>query len=230
MNNNELCTNAINTALYKFGKVEYRKDNTEYAPTWEWNVMLWCDGAWHSDCLGFVHCLVNGFIGNKSKLGGGAKMDSFVTNTDELSTINNYCKDVSLNFSSIVKGECLYMGGHVGLYVGDIIYNNKKYNVAENTMAFGGGAMLTYVDSKGNRFNHAGGTQCGKWEKHGKFKRVVYNEERKLTALDYIDIVKDTIQGKYGVNPNRQNNIDKKFGSGTYRKVQDIINYVYDRI
>lgn len=231
MNNNELSNNAIKTALYKYGVVQYRDGNTSYAPTWEWNVMKWVNNAWHCDCLGFVHTLVNGFCGNKAKLGGGAKMDDFVKSTDEESTINDYCKEVSADFKKLTKGECLYMDGHVGLYVGELTYNNKIYNVAECTMAFGGGAMLTYVSNDGKRYNHKNGSQSGAWKKHGKFKRIEYiNEDKKLSAIDYVDITKDTMNGKYGVMPNRQTNIDKKFGSGTYRIVQDIINYIYARI
>lgn len=232
LNNQTLCNRALDTALGSYGKVEYRDGNTTYDPTYEWNVMLWKNNAWHCDCLGFVHCLVNGFTGDKKKLGGGAVMDAFVLSTDEASTLNNYCTNISTDFSKITKGELLYMDGHVGLYIGDVqpFKDGRVFNVAECTMAFGGGGMLTYVDNEGRRFNHKGGSRSSTWEAHGKFKQIQYTkkgDKKVLTPLEILTVVKDTINNKYGNNPQREKTLTKKYGSVIYRKVQDIINILY---
>lgn len=232
LNNQTLCNRAIDTALGSYGAVQYRDGNTTYAPTYEWNVMLWKNNAWHCDCLGFVHCLVNGFTGDKKKLGGGAVMDEFVLASDEATTLNKYCTNISKDFTKLTKGELLYMDGHVGLYVGEIepFKDGRIFNVAECTMAFGGGGMLTYVASNGGRFNHKGGARVGTWTAHGKFMCIDYTakkEEPEITPSTILNICKDVIANKYGNNPQREKTITKKFGAKVYRKVQDIINILY---
>ena len=64
-----------------WGISKYRKDDTETNYGWEYNVGKWENNSWHSDCLGFVHIAVNGFKGDKTKLGGGAIMNDFVYST-----------------------------------------------------------------------------------------------------------------------------------------------------
>lgn len=228
MKASKICEIATNTALGNYGKVMYR-NGSAYIPDYRYNVMLWVNNAWHCDCLGFVHTMVNGFTGDKSKLGGGAVMDNFVLNSDEYTTLTKYCKEASNNFKSIVKGEFLYMSGHVGLYIGEIkpFKDGRVFNTAECTLAFGGGAMLTYVDNSGRRYNHKGGTQSAAWEKHAKFSAVDYSTDKTLKPLEIIDIVKDVLNGKYGNNPKRQETIAKKYGEKIYRKVQDIINILF---
>ena len=78
----DMCALAIQICTYQFGAVKY------WNQSFPENCMTWWESknAWTSDCLGFVHIAVNGFKGDKSQLGGGAIMDSFVTNSDESTT------------------------------------------------------------------------------------------------------------------------------------------------
>ena len=101
------------------------------------------------------------------------------------------CSYISNNFSNIEPGECLYMSGHIGTYVGDFTFkwNNKEWlcNVIEATAAFEHGIICTYVDIKGNRSNGKGGEAGGKWIKHGKLPWIDYSSHK----IKEIDIEKD---------------------------------------
>lgn len=231
MKSNDLCQTAIQAGLSQFGRIKYRTGND-----WRYNVGLWTGDHWSFDCLGFVHCMVNGFCGDKSKLGGGAVMDKFVTNCTEIQTLNDYCYDVSSDFSSIKPGELLYMNGHVGLYVGDVqpFGDGRIFNVAECCYSsFGGGGMLTYVQDNGLRYNHRNGSNAGYWEKHGKFYRVDYTdipepiEPDEITPQDKLNIVNDVFIGAYGNDPYRSEKLIALYGNDVQRTVQDIINLLY---
>ena len=235
MKASELCFTAREAGLSKFGKIKYRTGKT-----WEYNVMKWVSNSngeyWSCDCLGFVHTMVNGFNGDKTKLGGGAVMDKFVTNASEKTTLYEYCYDQSYDFNAIKKGEFIYMDGHVGLYVGDYepFEDGRIFNVSECCYSsFGGGGMLTYVSPTGTRYNHKGGSTAGAWEQHAKFYRVDYDEESEIiiptqvTPQDIMNLANDVFIGKYGVNPTREKVITNLYGYDAYRKVQDIMNIVY---
>lgn len=231
MKASELCQTAKRAGLSEFGTIRYRTRKGD----WRYNVGLYVDGVWSFDCLGFVHCMVNGFCGNKEQLGGGAVMDEFVTNATEAQTLYNYCYDQSYNFTKLTAGELLYMDGHVGLYIGECepFNDGRIFNVAECCYSsFGGGGMLTYVSPTGTRYNHKGGATAGAWSAHAKFYRVDYKEEEVTPIIEVdpatvLNIVNDTFIGVYGNNPLREKEITKKFGKDTYRKVQDIINILY---
>lgn len=98
------------------------------------------------------------------------------------------CTDVSTDFSKIVAGECLYMDGHIGAYVGDFefIWNNKTWhcNVIEATAGFEHGIICTYVDVNGYRTNGKGGESGGRWKKHGKLSNWIDYEEKKTMEID----------------------------------------------
>ena len=227
MKASELCFTAREAGLSKFGRIKYKN-------VYPYNVGYWNGEYWTFDCLGFVHCMVNGFTGDKTKLGGGAVMDRFVTNAPEKDTLYEYCYDQSYNFNNIKKGELLYMDGHVGLYVGDYepFEDGRIFNVAETCYSsFGGGGMLTYVSPTGTRLNHKGGVTAGAWEQHAKFYRVEYDDDiiipTQVTPQDIMNIANDTFIGKYGNNPERENKITSLYGADTYRKVQDIMNILY---
>ena len=167
----EVCNYAVKVASGQFGPTEYRggSDGGGYRS----NVGEWWNGSWHFDCLGYVHTMVNGFVGDKSKLGGGAIMDDFVNMSAEYVTLVNYCS-VRGKFpvSYLKPGSLLEMhqvDGHVALYVGTI----GSYNMAECT---GGGVRLSWVDLRnGNYYNSAAGGYRGTFENWGEFDRVEYD-------------------------------------------------------
>lgn len=227
MKASDLCFTAREAGLSKFGRIKYKN-------VYPYNVGYWNGENWTFDCLGFVHCMVNGFNGDKTKLGGGAVMDKFVTNTTEIETLYEHCYDQSYNFNEIKKGELIYMKGHVGLYIGDYepFEDGRIFNVAETCYSsFGGGGMLTYVSPTGTRLNHKGGSSAGNWEQHAKFYRVEYDDEiiipTQATPQDIMNIANDVFIGKYGNNPEREKKIVSLYGEDTYRKVQDIMNIIY---
>lgn len=235
MKASELCLTAYQAGLSQYGKIKY--DNTYPNNVMRYN---WAEGCWTADCLGFVHCMVNGFAGNKDELGGGAVMDDFVLMSDEYTTLTKHCYDQSMDFSNIIPGEFLYMPGHVGLYIGDHepFNDGRIFNVAETCYSsWGGGGLLSYVDRFGIRKNHKNGSTAGSWAQHGKFYRVDYTDSGSvspdkedtfnITPAEILNIVNDTFVGVYGNNPDRENKLTQKFGKTVYRQVQDIINILY---
>ena len=175
---------AIDTINGKYGKVWYRRYNAFQNDGYEYNVGKYHDGIWSFDCLGFVHTMVNGFSGDKTKLGGGAVMDDFVNMSDEPTTLNKYCS-VRGTFP---KKDCkpaslLKMDGHVGLFVGERTENGQMINSAEVTMSMGGGGKFSWVDlTNGNRYNCKGGTYLGTWTNWGEFDRVDYSSSKTTTT------------------------------------------------
>lgn len=224
-----LLDRAKKVALGQYGK-------TRYNNSYPYNVGFWNGDTWSFDCLGFVHTIINGFVGDRSLLGGGAVMDDFVLMTPEHETIYNYCTDISNDFGYIAPGEILQNPGHVGLYLGDYIpfSDGRVFNTAECTTAFGGGVILTYVDQYGQRYNHKGGVSGVKpYTVHGKCNRVIYGNTptpapgKDPTHIEILDICYDVMMGNYGTNPDRKNALIAEYGETVQRKVQDIINLLY---
>lgn len=103
------------------------------------------------------------------------------------------CDDVSKDFKSVVPAEFLLTAAedHAGTFIGKQIWNGYEFNVAECTpkivrngqLVMSAGCHLSYVDEKGNRFNHKGGVQVGSWAYHGKTPWVDFTNGQK--ALTY---------------------------------------------
>lgn len=214
---------AIKAAKGSYGASMYRggSDNGGYRS----NVGEWWNGRWHSDCLGFVHIMINGFTGDKTKLGGGAKMDDFVNNSDEYTTLTKYCSHRGVfPATSLKKCSLLEMhvkAGHVGLYIGEY---NGVYNYAECT---GGGWQFGWVDLKtGWTYNKKGGSKKHSvpFENWGEFvtARVDYSDQKTPTpapAKTYKtvdDVVAGIINGDFGSGDTRKEKI--------YRYFQDLVN------
>ncbi len=167
----EVCDIAIKAAEGYFGPTMYRggSDDGGYRS----NVGEWWNGCWHWDCLGFVHTVVNGFVGNRNLLGGGAVMDDFVNMSSEYTTLTKYCsKRGRFPVSGLLPGSLLEMhdvDGHVAFYVGDHGY----YNTCECT---GGGVRKSWTDlSTGNCYNSSSGGFRQTFENWGEFDRVDYD-------------------------------------------------------
>ncbi len=177
--NTELAELAYKMATDYYGLSKYRKDDTDTNYSWEYNVGKWEHGYWHSDCLGFVHIAVNGFKGDKSQLGGGAIMNSFVTNSDESTTLYKYCNEAG-NFpkTDLKVGALFQNDGHVGLFIGEREYKGKVYNTAECTLDGEKGWILTYTDLQtGIRFLGKYGTRLrSMWNHWGYFIMIDYSE------------------------------------------------------
>lgn len=157
-----------------FGKTTYRRDNTADNYGWQYNLLTWYKDHWCADCIGFIKAVVNGWNADKSRNGGGMALDGYqdLTEAGLLAT----CSDRSKDFTKLTVGEYLYMDGHGGIYIGEKTVNGKQYNVAECTMSWGGGCLLSYVAQDGGRYNHRGGSYSCKWQEHGKLDRIKYTD------------------------------------------------------
>jgi len=173
---------ASGTIVYYAGKLadgEYGPTAYRCGDTYEYNVGLWTGWTWSFDCLGFVHTIVNGFIGDKSVLGGGAVMDEFVLDSNEAETLYDYCSVIGQFPVAELKPSTLLemhqSAGHVGLYVGDLGHVNT-------IECSGGGVQWSWTDlSNGCCYNEKGGYFRQQWENWGEFDRVDYGTQPQPT-------------------------------------------------
>jgi hypothetical protein len=235
-----LIDRAIKLCMGKYGK-------TAYINKYPYNVGKWESEQWSFDCLGFVHTLVNGFVGNRNLLGGGAIMDEFVNCCDEAATLKT-CENISkFTGASLKKGELLQSSGHVGLYIGDYEVPRSDrsidvYNTAECTPAWGGGCVLSWTDiNTGYRYNKKGGQYRSIWNYHGELGRVDYAGQDKTVIMEEpveeptkecdpktaLQLAIECIDGKHGNNPERREQFIKLYGSDWAIKIQELINLAY---
>ena len=128
-----------------------------------------------ADCVNLVKAILNGYNVYNNTIGYYQKDLSNTGDCTEAELLAQ-CTDVSQNFSKLSdKAEFLYMKGHIGVYLGQIIEN--KYNVVECTKSFGGGVVYSWVDADGTRRANKGGLKNGKWTHHGIPGRWVQYEE-----------------------------------------------------
>lgn len=154
---------------------------SQYSNVYPNNIMLWHGTYWTSDCLGFVHAMANPddqFSNNRNVLGGGATLNAFMLNSDEITTLTSYCTTRgAFPKLDLVPAAMLYKSGHVGLYIGSVTYNGNTYNGAE--CAYNAGWRLFWVDlSTGEKYTHSGGTNLGStWENWGYFDHIDYSDQ-----------------------------------------------------
>lgn len=204
-----------------FGPSKYRKDDTATNYGYQYNVGLWENGYWHSDCLGFVHICVNGFYGDRDVLGGGAVMDDFVLMSDEATTLYGYCsKRGQFPVGSLKPASLLQSSGHVGLYIGDHEYKGITYNTAECTLALAKGWLLTWTDLQtGARYNGRGGGRLNTgWNAWGEFDMVDYTEPKTNTFTD----VDENTAGYKAIEWCAEQGIIKGYPDGTFRPTDNL--------
>lgn len=116
------------------------------------------------DCSGFAYKAIPwGWCGDKTRTYGGAAYNKIPTDTN----FNKLCYDKTDDFSNIIPGECVYMTGHVGIYIGE-------GKVIECTSAWDNCVMITECTNVGIM------TNCKhkrKWLKHGKLPFISYPEQ-----------------------------------------------------
>ena len=230
---------AIAVAMGKYG-------STGYNNTYPHNVGRWDGSKWTFDCLGFVHTLVNGFSGDRTKLGGGATMDDFVNCCDEAATLKSCTTYGKFDGTVLKKGELLQSNGHVGIYIGEYKVtrangNIDVYNTAECTTAWGGGVLLSWTDiTNGKRYNKQYGDYRSTWEYHGQLGRVDYSDagstettdgDKTLEPADRMTVALAIIKGTdgwAGVNGTaRVEKLTTLYSATEARKIQDIINQAF---
>ena len=195
------------------------------------------DGRTSADCVNLYKALLNGYDVNVTATG---YFQNNLSNTGDCTEwgLLQQCLDISGDFRKLKAGEprLLYMGGHIGGYIGEeVTISGKKYNVIECTGRWGGGIIYSWVDPNGYRRQYKDGPialdNYGKpepWTHHGKMSRWVdYAAAPTPTptpaptkTID--ELAKEVIQGKWGNEPERS----KRLTEAGYdaRAVQDRVN------
>lgn len=112
------------------------------------------DKTFGFDCCGLIKGIIWGYVGDTTKLYGGAVYKS--NDLDDLSEsgLLKICREISVNMNNITPGEFLYMSGHCGVYIG----NGR---VVESSPSWKDGVQITNINDR-------------KWTKHGKLPCVEY--------------------------------------------------------
>lgn len=190
------------------------------------------DGRTSADCVNLLKALFNGYDVYNQKAGYYQRT---LTNTGDCTEYGllKQCSDISSDFKILKDGEprVLYMSGHVGCFIGNCEENGKIYNVIECTASWGGGILHSYVNEKGERYNHKNGTRNGKWKQHGKATPWVDYPKEAKPKVDYskYPVLKKGSKGEYvkilqkllldkGYDPK---GIDGQFGNNTLSAVKN---------
>lgn len=147
------------------------------------------DGKYNlCDCSGLIKAIFWNYPTNGKYQSNGLK-------DMNANTMIKNCRNVSTNFKTILKGELLWMDGHIGIYIGNG-YCCECSPVAEN------GVQITYV--KGSGYANNKGVYARQWTKHGCFNLIDYTENT-TEEVDYVTlqeayktIAKEVIKGTYG--------------------------------
>lgn len=184
MTSQEVCTLAVNIVSNLYGDTTYRMGNTDPVDT-PYNNMTWYNGAWRSDCLGFVRAVLCDWAGDKDVWYGGSLIMGYQCKMFNEVMFVDSCHDENNNpthyddFTDLYLHPCslLYKKDpweHVGLYVGDYELDGHIYNVCECTSWYGAdyinGCKPTWVDPDGTRRYYKDGDVLGSvWKTWGIF-------------------------------------------------------------
>ncbi len=124
-------------------------------------------GTFLFDCSGFAYKAIPwGWCGDKNKTYGGATYNKIPTDTN----FKKLCYDQSADFTKIYHGECVFMEGHVGIYIG-------QGKVVECTSAWDNCVMITECANTKIK------TDCKHkrtWLLHGKLPFVSYSNKEEI--------------------------------------------------
>jgi len=136
----------------------------------------WNGNSWNFDCVILPKAVLWGWCEDKNLPHGGANYGSNGVYDDTTEQIIERCYNISTDFNNIVKGEILWMDGHVGIYVG-----NRQ--VIECTAAWEGKVVFSKIDTNGAR--HRNGVYSARWKKHGKLPYIEYLKEVEPVVSKY---------------------------------------------
>lgn len=133
------------------------------------------------DCCGIVKSVLWGFCADPSKRNGGAQYKA--NGVPDLSEAGflRVCTYVSNDWSKIIPGACLFMDGHMGVYIGD-------GKAVESTPIWADGCQFTRV----NNITAKGRGNGRTWSKWGLIPYVDYKEDE-MSKEDIQEIVEETI-------------------------------------
>ena len=137
------------------------------------------------DCVCLIKGILWGWNGDISKGYGGAVYKANGVPDTNANGMIKMCSDVSTNFQGIIKGEAVWLDGHIGVYVGDGL-------VVECTPKWDNKVQITALENLGKK----SGYYSRRWEKHGKLPWIDYSVSSNGTALPKNDT---TIYRKYTV-------------------------------
>lgn len=130
----------------------------------------WNGSEWQFDCIGLIKSILWGWVGDTSLPNGGAVYEANgVPDATEIQLIN-MARPVS--FEELVPGTWLYLTGHMGVFVGEMVINGVSGNVIEATTDGSMGVQLTRIDSNGARI--VGGTHILDWKRAGLSPFIEY--------------------------------------------------------
>ena len=187
MTSEEFCQkllNIVNRNNYYFNRFPYN--------------LGYFDGFYISfDCWNLVKALINEpSIDQNYTIGHHAPAVGNMPDWDGWSILQS-CSGISKDFSSLKRGEYLYMAGHAGVYLGSGV-------VCECTTDFGcDGVILSNITSSGGRYR--GGFWGRSWEYHGML-------------TEWID---------YSVKPSGKIAVDGECGPETVRAIQKVLKVEY---
>lgn len=148
------------------------------------------------DCSGLIKGTLWGYPKN-------GKYGNIYPDVNANNIINNYCYEISSDFSKIEKGEFVWLNGHIGVYIGNGM-------VCECSPKWENGIQLTKLSDRN-------------WKKHGKSKWLDYSNISSSKTWDIDKIAHNVIIGKYGNgHETRMKNIgcDK----ATYEQIRKRVN------
>lgn len=176
--------------------------------------------TWGFDCVCLIKGVLWGWEGNPNKNYGGAKYASNGVPDINADTMIKQCADLSTDFSKIEVGEAVWCKGHIGVYIGNGL-------AVECTPSWDNCVQITACNCNKAGYNRRN------WTKHGKLPYVEYTktvtESTPVdTPLTFEEVVKLTLNGRYGNGAERKRRIpvETKY---TYAQVQAAVNAALKR-
>lgn len=117
---------------------------------------------WGFDCVNLIKGVLWGWEGDENSESGGAKYGANGVPDTNANGFIGRCVNVSTNFNTIQPGECLWIDGHVGVYIGDGL-------AVECTPRWENGVQISCVANLGKK-----GEKTRTWTKHGKMPWINY--------------------------------------------------------
>lgn len=141
------------------------------------------DDTFAFDCCGIVKSVLWGFTADPSKNNGGAQYKA--NDVPDLSEAGflRVCTKVSTDFSKIIPGACVFMDGHMGVYIGD-------GKCVESTPIWKDGCQITRM----NNITAKGRGNGRTWTKWGLVPYLDYTEEEDMTKAETMELIEETIK------------------------------------
>ena len=139
------------------------------------------------DCVNLGKGILWGWNADKNKKNGGAVYGSNGcpdTNADGM--FKGYCYDRTSDFSNIEVGECLWMAGHFGYYIGNGL-------AIECTPKWANGVQITAVGNIGK----VDGYHTRTWTQHGKWQLLDYSANKPVPVYRLYNDEDDDINRRY---------------------------------